>query len=144
MTGLQAAVLIAQFERLPEQIERRTASASQLRELTSTSSDIVWQQVPAQITRNCYYLLCGRVLGGRAQRDLLLRRLSEAGVPASPFYPHTLYQNPLYRQPGSCRVLPCPNAEAYVEDAFWLPHRVLLSDPETIEEIGALLQSAAS
>jgi hypothetical protein len=56
-----------------------------------------------------------------------------AGIPCTPFYPHPLYENPLY-QAGDCRVLPCPVAEECIEDAFWFPHRLLLSDEETLRE----------
>lgn len=135
MTGLQAAILLAQFERLDDQIERRTGNARRLRQLAPT---IRWQEVPAAVTRNSHYLLCGRVAGGR---EKLMKALTAAGVPATPFYPHPLYRNPAYQQPNSCRVLPCPRTEEYLSDAFWLPHRVLLSDAGTIEEIGAILRS---
>jgi 3-amino-5-hydroxybenzoate synthase len=139
MTGWQAALLIAQFERLDGQIETRTENARRLRNWCSGASAVEWQQEAPEVTRNSYYLLCGRIRGGRARRDGLVRRLVEAGIPCTPFYPHTLYQNPAYQNAGSCRILPCPNAEAYLEDAFWLPHRVLLSDPDTIDEIGSIL-----
>jgi hypothetical protein len=33
-------------------------------------------------------------------------------------------------------------AEQSIRDSFWLPHRVLLSDEETIREIAALLRAA--
>jgi dTDP-4-amino-4,6-dideoxygalactose transaminase len=74
-------------------------------------------------------------MGGR---DEFQRRLVNAGVPCTPFYPHTLYQNPLYRD-AECRVMPCPVAEACVLDAFWLPHRVLLADEETIRQIAKVI-----
>lgn len=142
ITALQSAVLLAQFEKLPAQIERRTTNARRLRD--ALNEEVVWQTLPDEITQHPFYLLLGRVRGGRATRDDFHRRLTDAGVPCTPFYPHTLYQNPLYRKPWSCRVLPCPNAEEYLADAFWLPHRVLLSDDETIEEIDALLREAAA
>jgi dTDP-4-amino-4,6-dideoxygalactose transaminase len=140
MTAFQAAVLLAQLERLPAQIERRTANALRLR--TALAEEIVWQEMPPGITQHPFYLLLGRVRGGNEARDELQRQMTDAGVPCTPFYPHTLYQNPLYTIPGSCRVLPCPNAEACLSDAFWLSHRVLLSDDETIQEVAALMQQA--
>ena len=138
MTAFQAAVLLAQFERLPSQITRRTRNAALLKSLIP-EGQFVWQSMPASNTQNSYYLLPARVRRGRRFRDGLCQALAEAGVPSTPFYPHTLYQNPLYQHPGACRILPCPNAEACLEDAFWLPHRVLLSDEQTIRAIARVM-----
>jgi hypothetical protein len=38
-------------------------------------------------------------------------------------------------------VLPCPNAEAYVKNAFWLPHRVLLAERTTVLEVAQTIRS---
>ncbi len=43
---------------------------------------------------------------------------------------------------GSCiRVEPCPISEACIRDAFWLPHRVLMADEETVREVAAVIRS---
>jgi dTDP-4-amino-4,6-dideoxygalactose transaminase len=142
MTGFQAAVLIAQFERLPEQISVRTENANLLKHQLADVSEIVWQQQPEEITQNCFYLLPGRLRNARVSRNEFHARLTRAGVPITPFYPFPLYGNPVYAQPGTCRVMPCPNTEACVEDAFWLPHRLLLADEETIQETGREIRKA--
>lgn len=142
LTAWQAAVLMAQMERLDEQIERRTARAGLLKALLADKPRIDWQTEPAAVTRNPQYLLLGRLRGGRAERDALCDALDTAGIPCTPFYPHTLPQNPLYEKQNNCRVLPCPNAEACVEDAFWLSHRVLLADESTIEEVADVMRRA--
>jgi dTDP-4-amino-4,6-dideoxygalactose transaminase len=142
LTGFQAAVLIAQFERLPAQISVRTENANLLKCLLADLPEIVWQRQPEETTQNCFYLLPGRVRNARVTRDEFSRRLSGTGVPMTPFYPFPLYGNPVYERPGSCRVMPCPNAEACVEDAFWLPHRLLLADEETIRETATAIKNA--
>jgi hypothetical protein len=43
---------------------------------------------------------------------------------------------------GGCRVMPCPNAEACILDAFWLPHRVLLADDDSIAEVIEVIRAA--
>jgi dTDP-4-amino-4,6-dideoxygalactose transaminase len=139
LSGFQAAVLLAQFERLPAQMLRRTANAKLLRELLADCKQIVWQKEPVGQTQNSFYLLTGRVVG---DRDGFCQRLTAAGVPCTPFYPHTLYQNPLYRA-GGCRVMPCPVAEARVHDAFWLPHRLLLAEEETIHQVAEAICSVS-
>jgi dTDP-4-amino-4,6-dideoxygalactose transaminase len=134
LTAFQAAVLIAQFERLPEQIAVRTQNARLLKRLLADVPEIVWQKLPEQVTQNSFYLLPGRLRDARITRDEFHRRLEQAGVPVTPFYPFPLYGNPVYQRADSCRVMPCPNAEGCVEDAFWLPHRLFLASEETIHE----------
>ncbi|MBV8549727.1 MAG: DegT/DnrJ/EryC1/StrS family aminotransferase [Acidobacteriaceae bacterium] len=144
LTAFQAAVLLAQFEDLNEQIDTRTANAQFLKSELSDRKEIVWQYKPEAITRNSHYLLLGRLLPGAAvTRDEFHARLGIAGVPCTPFYPHTLYQNPVFQE-VACRVMPCPVAEACVRDAFWFPHRMLLADEETISEIAKAIRSAVS
>ncbi|HLY20777.1 MAG TPA: DegT/DnrJ/EryC1/StrS family aminotransferase, partial [Bryobacteraceae bacterium] len=134
----QAAVLLAQLERLPEQIAQRTRNAAILRAELADAPGLRLQAIPAQQNANSWYLLLGRIPG----RDVFHKALTDEGVPATPFYPHPLYGNPLYKQ-GNCRVEPCPVAEACIEDAFWLPHRVLLGDEETTREVAAAMRQAA-
>jgi len=143
ITGWQAAVLLAQLERLPEQICRRTRNAAMLRAELADVPGLAFQAVPKQQNSNSWYLFLGRVDSPRAgcTRDEFHRALAAQGVPCTPFYPHTLYGNPLYRN-GGCRVEPCPVAEACIVDAFWLPHRALLGDESTTREIAAAMRAA--
>lgn len=143
MTGFQAAVLLSQFERLPRQIKQRTAAVRRLKEHLAGTDCFVWQSEPQQITQNSYYLLPSRLRGAGVSRDRFVQKLTEAGVPCTPFYPHTLYKNQLY-QSAACRVLPCPQAEGYVKDAFWLPHRLLLADDQTIDEVAEVMKRAVT
>lgn len=144
LTALQAAVLIAQFERLNEQIDTRTANARLLQKLLSDVHEIVWQHIPIEVTRSSHYLLTGRLRSGaKVTRDKFCDRLTAAGIPAAPFYPHTLYRNHVFQKVG-CRTMSCPVAEARVKDAFWLPHRVLLADQETISQIANTIRTSLS
>ncbi|HSW51527.1 MAG TPA: DegT/DnrJ/EryC1/StrS family aminotransferase, partial [Bryobacteraceae bacterium] len=138
ITALQAAVLLAQLERLPGQIELRRRNQELLRSLVADLEGLVFQRVPVQVNSHSHYLLLGRVDAARfgRTRDALHQALTAQGIPCTPFYPHALYGNPLYRQ-GGCRVEPCPVAEACIKDAFWLPHRVLMADEQTVREIAA-------
>ncbi|MDQ6707495.1 MAG: DegT/DnrJ/EryC1/StrS family aminotransferase [Acidobacteriota bacterium] len=140
MTAWQAAVLLAQLERLPEQNCLRARNAAILRELVLDAPGLTLQRIAPEARVHTNYLLLGRIDAasfGRT-REQLQREMAEAGVPFTPFYPHVLYRNPLY-QTGGCRVEPCPVAEACITDAFWLPHRVLLGKEEDIRTIGGIL-----
>lgn len=141
MTAFQAAVLVAQLERLPEQIRLRSRNAALLRAELGGVEGLRFQETPPQVTAHCCYLLLGRIDAARfgATRDEFHRALAAQGIPCTPFYPHTLYANPLY-QPGGCRVEPCPVSEACITDAFWLPQRVLMGDEETTRAVAAALR----
>ncbi len=143
LTAFQAAVLLAQLERLPEQIHCRERNATLLKQLLGDLPEVVWQTQPPQVTQNSWYLLLGRLCNSAISRDEFHQRLRAAGVPFTPFYPHVLYRNPLYLD-GGCRVMPCPVAEACIRDAFWLPHRLLLADEDTIRQVAVLIREAAT
>ncbi len=140
MSAFQAAVLLAQFERLPQQIAFRRTNGRALKQSLSDLKNLVWQQEPPEATNHSHYLLIGRTEAS-AMRDRICQELEEAGVPCTPFYPHTLYRNELFRtQP--CRVMPCPVAEECVQKAFWLPHRVLLAEPDNMQLIANVIRAA--
>jgi len=145
MTAFQAAVLIAGLERLPEQIAVRTRNAQVLLQALAEIDGIHWQDVDPRINTHSWYLMLGRVDEARLgmSRNEFHKMLNTAGVPCTPFYPHTLYQNPLY-QALPCRVEACPNSEAAIHDAFWLPHYLLLSDDETIQEVAGIVRAGVS
>lgn len=144
MTALQAAVLTAQLERLPGQIAIRSANACRLRTALETVEGLTFQKVPQQVKAHSHYLLCGRIHAGRfgRTRDEFYRALTARGIPCTPFYPHTLQNNPLYLS-SPCRVEPCPNAEACVQDAFWFPHRLLLAGSDAIDEVAQTILDLA-
>ena len=125
ITAWQSAVLIAQLERLPEQNQRRARNVAIIRESLADVPGLHFQRVPEAARVHTNYLLLGWVDG---DRTAFHKKLTGAGFPCTPFYPHTLYANPLYRDRTNCRVMPCPNAEARIKDAFWIPHRALLGD----------------
>jgi dTDP-4-amino-4,6-dideoxygalactose transaminase len=141
LTALQAAVLLAQLERLPEQIQVRRRNAELLAKELAGVEGLVFQQVPPQVNVHSHYLLLGRIDARKfgLSRDEFHKALTGQGIPCTPFYPHPLYGNPLY-QKGGCRVEPCPVAEACVRDAFWLPSRVLMAEEETTLEIASTIR----
>ncbi len=140
LTALQAAVLTAQLERLPEQIALRNRNAELLKkELSDIHPDVLeFQKGPEECSAQSYYLLTGWA----KNRDEFCRKLTEAGIPSTPFYPHTLYENPIYIEPGNAIVNECPVAEEAVKGAFWLAHRALLGDEETTLQIAQKIREA--
>ena len=137
MTGLQAAVLLPQLERLAEQNGRRARNAEIVKRELGAGSRIEWQHVPPEASVHTNYLLLGRM----RDRGRFHKAVTAAGVPCTAFYPHTLYQNPLYQE-GGCRVEACPEAEAAIGEAFWFPHRVLLGTEDETLQIARAIRAA--
>ncbi len=138
--GLQAAVLLAQLERLPEQIRLRTNNAELLLKALSVPG-IRFQAVPDAASSVTFYLLVGRIdadLFGM-DRNQLLVALNAEGIPCRSFYPHPLYANPLYQE-LPCRTEPCPAAEKACQDSFWLPQRLLMGSEEDTLDIARAIE----
>jgi len=129
ITGFQAAVLLAQLERLQEQIRIRRENAEIVREGLSRVPGVHLQELPEAATVHTHYLLPGWIdaLKFGADRNDFVKALEAEGVPIRPFYPHPLYKNPVFRNKDiKSRVTACPIAEAAARDSFWLPQRVLM------------------
>ena len=139
LSGLQAAVLLAQLERLPEQSRLRQENAERLRAGLKTPGIVLQQSLRKADALSCY-LLVGRVEEGTfgVNRDEFVRALRAEGVPCSPFYPHPLYKNPLFAD-HPCRIEPCPEAELASQNSFWLPLRTLMgSEKDTLDIVRAI------
>jgi dTDP-4-amino-4,6-dideoxygalactose transaminase len=139
ITAWQSAVLIAQLERLPEQNQRRARNVEIIRNSLADVRGLHFQRVPEAARVHTNYLLLGWV---DRDRNAFHKKLTGAGFPCTPFYPHTLYANPLYRDRASCRVMPCPNAEARIKDAFWIPHRALLGTEADATALATAIRAA--
>ena len=139
LTGLQAAVLRAQLERLPDQIRVRQRNRAVLEENLKVAG-LHLQALPEGATVHTHYILPGWVEEDKlgASRDELVEALNAEGVPIRPFYPHPLYRNALYKT-EPCRRTECPVAEQAVKDSFWLPQRVLMgSEEDTLDIVRAV------
>jgi dTDP-4-amino-4,6-dideoxygalactose transaminase len=143
LTAWQAAVLLAQLERLTGQICLRNRNVTLLRNALADMEGLTIQSVPAEANVHSYYLFMGRVDPARfgVTRDEWKQRLEAAGI-ALMYYPHPLYANPLYRK-YPCRVEPCPVAEATIQDGFWIGHRLLMGDENDTLELARTLRACA-
>lgn len=139
LTGLQAAVLMGQLDRLPEQIRTRSDNRKALDE-NHSAPGVQFQAWPDAATVHTHYILPGRVDEAEfgCSRDEFIEAMQAEGIPVRPFYPHTLQKNPLYRTTPK-RALPCPVAEQACKDSFWLPQRVFLgSEADTLDVTTAI------
>jgi dTDP-4-amino-4,6-dideoxygalactose transaminase len=144
VTGFQAALLLNQLERLPQQVATRMDRAGDLR--VGLKEAAVLRPTPAKLDERMsahgFHLFSMRydenVLSG-VSRDLFAAALQAEGLPAATGYPHPIYHNELFKQRPHT-VHPSPVAEAYCRSSVWLPQNALLADREWIAEALAAIR----
>lgn len=131
MTGVQAALLRGQLERLPDQIRLRAANFARFEAELGEVPGIVMQKSPEGATVQTRYIVPGRIDRERfgTDRDQFVKAVQAEGVPVRPFYPHPLYANPVFRGRPH-RTLPCPAAERASQASFWLPMNLFMGTEE--------------
>jgi len=137
ITGFQAAVLLNQLERLPQQVKTRIDSAASLRSgLKNGPLKTTPAELDQRITAHAFHLFSmiydPDVLGG-LHRDQFVAALQAEGVPAALGYPYPIYHNELFKQRPHIVHL-CPEAEAYCRRSVWLPQNALLADEDWIAQ----------
>lgn len=145
LTGWQAAVLLAQLERLPEQLERRNANARQLDQQLRALDFVELIEHDDRVTRHSHYLYVIRLRPQRLHgltRDLFMRALGADGIPGISGYPHPLYNNGLFRKFPFRRV-DCPESERMCRECFWVSHEILLAEPGDLDDFVSALSKVA-
>lgn len=95
MTNLQAALGVAQMERIDEFLEKRQKIMAWYRDALGLGSRLrLNHQAPG--TRNVYWMVCLEIHGMEAtMRDRLMGRLRELGVDSRPYF-HPVSDLPMY------------------------------------------------
>jgi dTDP-4-amino-4,6-dideoxygalactose transaminase len=153
MTEFQAAILLAQLERLPEQTDVRVARAERLSEGLSCIPGTSLLRKDERLTRQAIYQYVfkydAEAFGG-ASRDRFVAALEAEGIPSDGLFYEPIYRSALFNvDPRDFAVLAgrgtqelpwaktqCPVAEraAYVE-SVWLPHQLLLGSEQDVDQI---------
>ncbi len=163
MTEFQAAVLLAQLGRLPDQVQRRAQNAALLDEALADVPGICRLAPAPQMTRRSYHMYIFRWDESTTglSREQFLKALNAEGVPVSEGWYRPLYHNgvfqtahegpvhgiraPLAGKGVDYRQVSCPVCEQVCRDAVWIPQNVLLAEAAQIEKVaGAIRKVAAS
>lgn len=142
LTGFQAALLLSQLERLPDQMRRRHDAAERLRRGLAAIDGLtpIPSALDPRVEAHAYHIFAMRLDAAAfgAPRALVVAALAAEGVPVTPSYPHPLYRNALFETVRH-RVEECPHAEAHCRDGIWLPHQALLAGPDWIDAVVAAI-----
>ena len=130
MSNVQAALGVAQLERLDEFIERKRRMGSRYDQLLQ---GIPGLQLPLQATsyaKNIYWVF-GVVLndGLPWDADEAMKELSAAGIGTRPFF-WPMHEQPVFRRMGLFQGVDCPVAERIARRGFYLPSGLALDDEQ--------------
>lgn len=157
MTEFQAAILLAQLERLDEQTKKRMENARYLRSKLSKIDGITPLRQDERITRHAYHLYIFKFnpegFGG-ISKATFAKALQAEGVPTGIGYSRPVYREPYLEYFKKCP-LSCPHYGKPVDysklnlpvtekvcssEGAWFPQNVLLGSKEDMEDIVAALE----
>jgi perosamine synthetase len=139
MSNLQAAVGVAQLERLPEFVERKRAMGRRYTELLASVPGL---QLPLQRTAEAenIYWVYGVVLDDAVPFDAAdaTRRLAAQGVATRPYF-WPIHEQPVFLRMGLFDGVTCPHAERIARRGFYLPSGLALTEEQVDRAAAALL-----
>ena len=130
MTNMQAALGLAQLERLDEFVARKRRMGARYTELLS---DLRGVQLPLPCTdyaENIYWVY-GLVLDESVGLDAeeAMKRLAAKGVGTRPFF-YPMHQQPVLRKMGLFESVALPVAERLYKQGFYIPSGMALTDDQ--------------
>jgi dTDP-4-amino-4,6-dideoxygalactose transaminase len=146
ITGWQAAILLTQLQRLPEQLKRRNENARILNEQLSGMELIRLPTVNERVSSHSYYLYLIRLNLERypgLTKGGFAKALTAEGVPCSDGYPHPLYRNEVFRS-YEHKQTDCVQAEQMCADTIWLSHEVMLSESDSMDDVTSAIEKIAA
>lgn len=142
LSNLQAAVGVAQLERLGAVVARKRQIGRRYCELLA---DLPFLQLPLAQTsyaENIYWVF-GTVLTEDVPFDAegAMRHLAQQGIGTRPFF-WPMHEQPIFQQMGLMREIECPNAERLARRGFYLPSGTALREEE-IEQVAKACHTLA-
>ncbi|MGH9766440.1 MAG: DegT/DnrJ/EryC1/StrS family aminotransferase [Blastocatellia bacterium] len=152
MTEFQAAILLAQLERLDEQTGLRESATARLEEGLKRIGGIGLLPRDERITRQASYHYVFKFNSEEfsgVHRDAFVAALKAEGVPSDGRFYEAVYKSSLFdfaaeRYPASAqsrREFNCPVAErAGYEESVWLSHQIFLGDERDVNDVLTAIQ----
>jgi perosamine synthetase len=133
MSNLQAAVGVAQLERLQEFVARKRRMGRKYLELLADLPGVELMPEQTEYADNIFWVL-GLVLKDELPLDAAeaMRRLGTKGIGTRPFF-WPMHEQPVFRKMGLFEGERYPVAERLARRGFYLPSGMALGEPEIIE-----------
>jgi dTDP-4-amino-4,6-dideoxygalactose transaminase len=159
LSEIQAAVLLGQLERFPEEDAARQENAAQLTRLLAQMPGVRHVRVDRERSKHAYYYYVIQYDPARfagVKPAPLARALAAEGIPFVPGDAMPTYRHPVFRAENLAPSLPaatlehyrkafdldnpgCPNAESACERTLILRHQVLLAPAAAMAQIAEAL-----
>lgn len=162
MTEFQAAILVAQLTRFPEQRARRDANGQFLNAGLAEINGILPQKRDPRTSMHGYHLYSFRYQAaafGGMTRDEFAAALRAEGIPCGAGYSLPLNQQPVFRNrafdtaasgydPANPATqfehLDLPNTQVVCDEGIFIPQQVLLGDEADMQDIVTAIQKVRS
>lgn len=140
MSNLQAAVGLAQLERLDDFVAKKSCMGAAYTELLSDIPSLQLPVVRTDYAENIYWVY-GLVLGDDLPLDArdIMRRLGEKKIGTRPFF-WPMHEQPVFKRIGLFAGENYPVAERIARRGFYLPSGLALTD-EQIEKVVLAIRS---
>ena len=128
MTNLQAALGVAQLERLDEFVARKRRMGQRYTELLAGVFGLQLPLPRVAYAENIYWVY-GVVLrdGASCDAKTAMTRLSQKGVGTRPFF-WPMHQQPVFKKMGLFAEESCPVAERIARRGFYIPSGLALTE----------------
>ena len=139
MTNMQAALGVAQLERLDEFVVRKRAMGKRYTDLLSDAEGFELPQAATSYGRNVYWVY-GVVLKDHVKFDATeaIRRMAAEGVGCRPFF-WPMHEQPVFRRMGLFLDEHYPVSERMARRGFYLPSGLALT-PAQLERVVDVLK----
>lgn len=130
MSNLQAAVGVAQLERLDQFVDRKRRMGQRYHERLAGLAGLQLPVDRTEYAENGYWVygvVLGEELASNAQE--MMQHLGQRGVGTRSFF-WPLHQQPALNRLGICHQTPLPVAERLAQRGFYLPSGLSLTDEE--------------
>jgi perosamine synthetase len=143
MSNLQAALGVAQLERLDEFVERKRRMGRRYTELLKDVPGLQLPQSSMDGAENIYWVY-GVVLGDEIPFDAeeAAKRLAALGIGTRPFF-WPMHEQPLFKKMGLFKDTRCPVAERLARRGFYLPSGLQLSAEQMDTVAAGLIKTLA-
>jgi perosamine synthetase len=141
MSNLQAAVGVAQMERLPQTLERKRRIGAWYDNLLSDVSDLEHLPARTSYAENIHWVY-GVVLRDTVPFDAheAMRRMGTKDIATRPFF-WPMHEQPVFRKMGLFEDVSCPVAERIARRGFYIPSGVALTRDQ-VEQVAEGLVEA--
>lgn len=139
MTNLQAALGVAQLERLPTFVERKRAMGALYNDLLQGMPDVELPPARADYADSIYWVY-GIVLRESIGFDAeeAMKRLGAAGIGTRPFF-WPMHEQPVLRKMGFMADAKCPVSERIARRGFYIPSGLALTEQQ-IRDVAATVR----